>query len=43
MEWIGPNNGKMAVQNGGPGYNGKGWIVDILPAMEEQAGFDLIK
>ena len=25
------------------GLNGKGWIVDILPAMEEQAGFDLIK
>ena len=22
---------------GGPGYNGKGWIVDILPAMEEMA------
>ena len=24
-------------------YNGKGWIVDILPQIEEQAGYDLIK
>jgi prepilin-type N-terminal cleavage/methylation domain-containing protein len=36
-EWIGPNNGKNAVSNGGPGFLGKGWIVDILPAMEQQA------
>jgi prepilin-type processing-associated H-X9-DG protein len=28
--------------NGGPGYNGKGWIVDILPAMEENALNDAI-
>ena len=36
--WIGPqNHGKMYPSNGGPGYNGKGWIVDILPAMEETA------
>jgi len=41
-EWIGPNNGKMAISNGGPGYNGKGWIVDILPAMEETALADAI-
>ena len=39
---IGPNGGKMAVANGGLGYNGKGWIVDILPAMEETALADAI-
>ena len=27
---------------GGPGYNGKAWIVDILPAMEETALSDAI-
>jgi prepilin-type N-terminal cleavage/methylation domain-containing protein/prepilin-type processing-associated H-X9-DG protein len=35
--------GKMHPDNGGPGYNGKGWIVDILPQMEEQPMFDAIK
>jgi prepilin-type processing-associated H-X9-DG protein len=40
--WIGPANGKMAVSNGGPGYNAKGWMVDILPAMEETALYDAI-
>jgi prepilin-type N-terminal cleavage/methylation domain-containing protein/prepilin-type processing-associated H-X9-DG protein len=35
-----PGNGKMLHKNGGPGYNGKGWIVDILPAMEETALYD---
>jgi prepilin-type N-terminal cleavage/methylation domain-containing protein/prepilin-type processing-associated H-X9-DG protein len=42
-KWIGPTDGKMHPRNGGPGYNGKGWIVDILPAMEEQAGYDQIQ
>ncbi len=28
---------------GPSGFNGKGWIVDILPAMEEQAAYDQIK
>jgi prepilin-type N-terminal cleavage/methylation domain-containing protein/prepilin-type processing-associated H-X9-DG protein len=28
---------------GAMGFNGKGWTVDILPAMEEQPGYDLIK
>jgi prepilin-type N-terminal cleavage/methylation domain-containing protein/prepilin-type processing-associated H-X9-DG protein len=41
-KWIGPDKGKMHPANGGPGYNGKGWIVDILPAMEEQASYDAI-
>jgi prepilin-type N-terminal cleavage/methylation domain-containing protein/prepilin-type processing-associated H-X9-DG protein len=26
-----------------PGHNGKGWIVDILPQLEEQGAFDQIK
>jgi prepilin-type N-terminal cleavage/methylation domain-containing protein/prepilin-type processing-associated H-X9-DG protein len=40
--WIGPNNGKMAGSNGGPGYNGKGWIVDILPQLEQPQMHDQI-
>jgi prepilin-type N-terminal cleavage/methylation domain-containing protein/prepilin-type processing-associated H-X9-DG protein len=41
--WLSPpNQGKMLHANGGPGYNGKGWIVDILPAMEETAMADAI-
>ena len=39
-QWIGPNGGKMAVKNGGPAYNGKGWIVDILPQIEQQGMAD---
>jgi prepilin-type N-terminal cleavage/methylation domain-containing protein len=34
--------GILHPDNGGPGYNGKGWVVDILPAMEEQAIYDTI-
>jgi prepilin-type N-terminal cleavage/methylation domain-containing protein/prepilin-type processing-associated H-X9-DG protein len=41
-KWIGPNKGKMHPENGGPGYNGKGWIVDILPPMEELPMYDAI-
>jgi prepilin-type N-terminal cleavage/methylation domain-containing protein/prepilin-type processing-associated H-X9-DG protein len=41
-KWIGPDKGKMYPKNGGPGYNGKGWTVDILPAMEETAIYDSI-
>jgi prepilin-type N-terminal cleavage/methylation domain-containing protein len=40
--WIGPTNGKMDPSNGGPGYIGKGWIVDILGTMEETALADAI-
>jgi prepilin-type N-terminal cleavage/methylation domain-containing protein/prepilin-type processing-associated H-X9-DG protein len=40
--WIGPTNGKMDPSNNGPGYNGKAWTVDILPAMEEMALSDAI-
>jgi len=35
--WIGPPGGANAVQNGGPGISGKGWIVEILPYVEQQA------
>jgi prepilin-type N-terminal cleavage/methylation domain-containing protein/prepilin-type processing-associated H-X9-DG protein len=41
--WIGPPGGKLAVSNGGKGYTGKGWIVEILPQLEMQAAYDLIK
>src|SRR5687768_12918286 len=34
---IGPNGGKNSVSNGGPGLLGKGWIVDVLPQVEQQA------
>jgi prepilin-type N-terminal cleavage/methylation domain-containing protein len=40
--WIGPDGGKMHPDNGGPGYNGKGWMVDILPQLEETAAYDRI-
>jgi prepilin-type N-terminal cleavage/methylation domain-containing protein len=40
--WIGPNGGAQDPANGGPGHNGKGWIVDILASMEEQAASDAI-
>jgi prepilin-type processing-associated H-X9-DG protein len=41
-QWIGPKNGKMDMSNGGLGYNGKGWMVEILPPMEEQALYDAV-
>jgi prepilin-type N-terminal cleavage/methylation domain-containing protein/prepilin-type processing-associated H-X9-DG protein len=40
--WVGPNKGKMDPSNGGSGYSGKGWTVDILPTMEETALADAI-
>jgi prepilin-type N-terminal cleavage/methylation domain-containing protein len=40
--WIGPPGGSLSVANGGTGWSGKGWIVDILPYIEEQVGYDLI-
>ncbi|HEX4412905.1 MAG TPA: DUF1559 domain-containing protein [Lacipirellulaceae bacterium] len=39
---FGPQGGWQALSNGGPGHNGKGWMVDILPSMEEQAASDAI-
>src|SRR5258705_994589 len=32
--WIGPSGGSLSVANGGPGWSGKGWIVEILPYIE---------
>jgi prepilin-type N-terminal cleavage/methylation domain-containing protein/prepilin-type processing-associated H-X9-DG protein len=42
-KWIGPKDGIMDARNGGPGYSGKGWIVDILPQMEQAAIYDQIQ
>lgn len=39
----GDTKGKMHPDNGGPGYNGKSWIVDILTPMEETSLSDSIK
>jgi prepilin-type N-terminal cleavage/methylation domain-containing protein/prepilin-type processing-associated H-X9-DG protein len=39
--WIGKQGGTMSETNGGPGYNGRGWMVDILPYMEETAFYDI--
>jgi prepilin-type N-terminal cleavage/methylation domain-containing protein/prepilin-type processing-associated H-X9-DG protein len=41
-QWIGPPDGTLSTKTGGPGYNGRGWIVDILPQMEEQPTYDAI-
>jgi len=41
--WVGPVDGKLAGKNGGPGYTGKGWIVDILPQLEQQGMHDKIQ
>ena len=39
---LSPTGGSRDATKGGPGYNGKGWIVDILPPMEEAALNDAI-
>jgi prepilin-type processing-associated H-X9-DG protein len=42
--WIGmPGGGKLDPSNGGPGVSGRGWMVEILPQMEEQPLFDIIQ
>ncbi len=40
---LGPPGGLLSIGNGGTGYSGKGWIVDILPYLEEQAMYDGMK
>jgi prepilin-type processing-associated H-X9-DG protein len=40
--WIGPQNGSLDPANGGSGWSGKGWIVEILPYIEETALYDAI-
>ncbi|MBA4107379.1 MAG: hypothetical protein C0485_16705 [Pirellula sp.] len=41
--WIGPPGGTNDPANGGPGISGKGWIVEILPYIEQQAVYQGIK
>src|SRR5262245_31552654 len=42
--WMGPmNGGKLDPNNGGPGVSGRGWMVEILPSMEEQSLYDIIQ
>jgi prepilin-type N-terminal cleavage/methylation domain-containing protein/prepilin-type processing-associated H-X9-DG protein len=36
-EYLQPVGGREDVKNGGPGSVAKGWIIDILPQMEQQA------
>ena len=40
--WVGPpgQDGILDPTKGGPGYTGKGWIVEILPQIEQQGLFD---
>jgi len=38
-----PPGGCRNMADGGPGYSGKGWIVDILPYIEEEAMYDGMK
>jgi prepilin-type N-terminal cleavage/methylation domain-containing protein/prepilin-type processing-associated H-X9-DG protein len=40
---LGPPGGSRDATKGGPGYCGKGWIVDVLPYLEEQALYDGMK
>ncbi|MEM8945220.1 MAG: DUF1559 domain-containing protein, partial [Planctomycetota bacterium] len=37
-----PADGILSGDSGGPGYSGRGWIVDILPYIEQQASYDQI-
>lgn len=37
------NERTVAGSNGGPGYSGRGWIVQILPQLEQQAMYDIIQ
>ena len=44
-DWV-PGSGspsRYSVAAGGPGFLGKGWIVDILPPMEQQSAYDRIQ
>jgi prepilin-type N-terminal cleavage/methylation domain-containing protein len=41
-EWIGPSGGSLLPANGGPGFWAKGWIVDIMPQMEQANAYNRI-
>jgi len=43
LDWVGPPGGRLAPANGGTGYSGKGWIVDVLPYIEQSAVHNTIK
>ena len=38
-----PQDGILGKNNGGPGYSGSGWIVEVLPQLEQQASYDIIQ
>ena len=40
--WIGPSGGTNSPTNGGPGFLGRGWIVEILPQLEQSATYGRI-
>lgn len=40
---LGPSGGSRDMRKGGDGYSGKGWIVDILPYIEQQQLYDGMK
>jgi prepilin-type N-terminal cleavage/methylation domain-containing protein len=47
LEWVGDpadkeKESKAHQNNGGPGMTGKGWMIDILPQLEEQAAYDQV-
>lgn len=40
---LGPPGGSRDISKGGDGYSGKGWIVDVLPYLEQQQLYDGMK
>jgi prepilin-type N-terminal cleavage/methylation domain-containing protein/prepilin-type processing-associated H-X9-DG protein len=42
QETSNPADGILGKNKGGPGYSGRGWIVEILPQIEQQALYDRI-
>ncbi len=41
--WLSTGSGSRDMSKGGDGYAGKGWIVDILPYVEQQPMYDGMK
>lgn len=39
-EWLASGDSRYSTSVGGPGFLGKGWIVDVLPQMEQQAAYE---
>jgi prepilin-type N-terminal cleavage/methylation domain-containing protein/prepilin-type processing-associated H-X9-DG protein len=40
--WVGPPQGSLHPSNGGPGNTGRGWMVEILPQVEQAALYNSI-